>query len=284
MTSKVQPAKRGTSPPAPVADDTAHLDLDAVDLRISRGSVPASKQLAEALKSLILAQHIPAGTRLPSEQELIRRSGLSRVTVRSAASILESQGYLVRRQGLGTFVATPVNQELTRGVRTITEVLLSQGITPRVKVLSHEVIPAPPRVRDALGRSEVLCIRRLYSDDEQPLALVTLYLPADLGDAVTPLLNADSPTETTYTMWEQRLGIRLGEATHTIHAAGASACVANALGVAEGAPILVLERVTYNADGGPLEVVVFHHRPERYGFSVTLSREAPGAVAGIAER
>ncbi|OOK70672.1 bacterial regulatory s, gntR family protein [Mycobacterium kansasii] len=51
------------------------------------------------------------------------------MTVRSAVGILERQGWLVRRQGLGTFVADPVRQELGSGVRTITEVLLSSGVT-----------------------------------------------------------------------------------------------------------------------------------------------------------
>lgn len=114
------------------------LDLDAADLRISRGSVPASTQLAEALKAQIIQQRLPRGGRLPSERELIDRSGLSRVTVRAAVGMLQRQGWLVRRQGLGTFVADPVEQELSCGVRTITEVLLSCGVTPQVDVLSHQ--------------------------------------------------------------------------------------------------------------------------------------------------
>lgn len=77
------------------------LDLDAADLRISRGSVPASTQLAEALKAQIIQQRLPRGGRLPSERELIDRSGLSRVTVRAAVGMLQRQGWLVRRQGLG---------------------------------------------------------------------------------------------------------------------------------------------------------------------------------------
>ena len=262
----------------------AELDLEATDLRISRGSVPASVQLAERLKAQILEQQLPPGGRLPTERELIARSGLSRVTVRAAVGILENEGWLVRRQGLGTFVAEPVNQELTSGVRTITEVLLSSGVTPRVEVLNHCVITAPQRVKDALGLSDVLCIQRRYSDKDQPLALVTIYLPADLGEAVNPLLSPESPTETTYTMWEQRIGIPIGTATHEIHAAAASADVADALGLSEGAPVLVLERTSYTTSGKPLEFVVFHHRPERYGFSMTSAREIPSPDIGMIER
>ena len=97
--------------------------------------MPATVQLAELLKAQILEQRLPPGSRLPTEQELIARSGLSRVTVRAAVGILEDEGWLVRRQGLGTFVAEPVKQELESGVRTIAEVLVSRGVTPRVEVL-----------------------------------------------------------------------------------------------------------------------------------------------------
>lgn len=264
--------------------DEVELDLDAADLRIHRGSVPASTQLAERLKAQILEQRLPPGSRLPSERELIDRSGLSRVTVRAAVGVLEKEGWLVRRQGLGTFVSEPVNQELAAGVRTITEVLLESGLTPQVDVLAHEIVAAPPRVQAALGRSQVLRIRRRYRDNDQPLALVTIYLPPDLGDAVAPLLASDSATETTYTMWERRLGVRIGNATHEIHAGGASTDVGEALGLSEGAPVLVLERTTYTVDETPLEFVVFHHRPERYGFSMTLSRAISGPDIGVTER
>jgi GntR family transcriptional regulator len=262
------------------------LDLDAADLRIRRGSVPASTQLAEALKAQIIRQRLPRGGRLPSERELIDRSGLSRVTVRAAVGILERQGWLVRRQGLGTFVANPVKQELGSGVRTITEVLASSGITPQVDVLSHRVGEAPQRVAETLGLSKVLCINRRFRDGDRPLALLTAYFPPGLGKAVEPLISR-APTyamESTYTMWEQRLGVRIARATHEIHAAGASLEVAGALDLPLGSPVLVLERTSYTDDDKPIEVVEFHYRPERYRFSVTLPRTMPAPGAGIVER
>ena len=273
----------------PAAEHGARLDLDAADVRISRGSVPASTQLAEALKAQIVQQCLPRGGRLPSERELIDRSGLSRVTVRAALGLLEHQGWVVRRQGLGTFVADPVKQELGSGVRTITEVLFSSGVTPQVDVLSHRIGPAPQRIAETLALSEVLCIRRRFRDGDQPLALVTAYLPSGLGQAVEPLLSgapdaqATYTMETTYTMWERRLGVHIARATHEIHASGASPEVADALDLAVGSPMLVLERTSYTDDDKPLEVLEFHHRPERYRFSVTLPRTMPGPGAGMIE-
>ena len=268
----------------------AGLDLKAANLRISRGSVSASTQLAEALKAAIVKQKVPRGGRLPTERELIDRTGLSRVTVRAAVGLLERQGWLIRRQGLGTFVANPVKQELGFGVQMITEVLASSGITPNVDVLSHRVTEAPQRVAETLGLSRVLCIHRRFRDGDQPLALMIAYLPPDLGDAVGKLQSSATEAqpeiamESTYTMWERRLGVPVARATHEIHAAGASIDVAGALELPLGSPVLVLERTSYTHDDKPLEVVEFHYRPERYRFSVSLPRTMPGPGAGIVER
>lgn len=56
------------------------------------------------------------------------------------------------------------------------------------------------------------------------------------------------------------------------------------VGSGGGFAVLVVDRTSYTNDGKPLEVVVFHHRPERYQFSVTLPRTLPGSGAGIIEK
>ena len=60
--------------------------------------------------------------------------------------------------------------------------------------------------------------------------------------------------------------------------------MADALGLPVGSPVLVLERTTYSDHDKPIEVVVFHYRPEWYRFSVTLPRTMPGPGAGIIEK
>lgn len=68
-----------------------------------RTSVPAYIQLAEHLKSRIRMGHFKPGARMQGEQELIKDTGLSRITVRAALKLLERDGWAIRRQGIGTF-------------------------------------------------------------------------------------------------------------------------------------------------------------------------------------
>ncbi|GAA0715305.1 substrate-binding domain-containing protein [Dactylosporangium roseum] len=65
------------------------------------------QQLAGELRRGILAGDWAAGTKLPTENQLAKETGLSMTTVRRAYEELVGQGLVVRRQGAGTFVTTP---------------------------------------------------------------------------------------------------------------------------------------------------------------------------------
>ena len=70
-----------------------------------------SQRTAETLQKMILKEHIyKYGEKLPNENELSAKLGISRTTLREAIRILASDGLLEVRRGLGTFVAQPLNQ------------------------------------------------------------------------------------------------------------------------------------------------------------------------------
>lgn len=252
-----------------------HLARGRLALRIDRTrSVPSYVQLAEQLRARITAGDFRPGARLPAERELISASRLSRITVRQGLALLEREGWLERKQGLGTFARYPIDQELG-SAQTITEVLLEQGITPEIEVLSFDAVVPPPPVRQALRLSQgerLLLVKRLYCYQRQPIALIYIYLPLAVAEEAEILRRATVPTDTTYTIWEDRLGVQLKEARHVIRAGAASREVARALRVKVGAPILILERITYADDGRALEYILFHYHAERYEFSAMLPR------------
>ena len=102
-------------------------------------------QVYGQLKELLLAGHWQAGEKIPSEAELCRLTGVSRVSVRTALKSLIAQGFLVSRQGEGTFVvdvSVDMNMDVLvpiigLGKRDILEVLeyrkiLEVGIVPLI--------------------------------------------------------------------------------------------------------------------------------------------------------
>ena len=69
--------------------------------------VPLYVRVANAIREAVVAADLKPGDALPPECLLVRDFEVSRVTLRKAVDLLASEGLVVRRQGLGTFLAAP---------------------------------------------------------------------------------------------------------------------------------------------------------------------------------
>lgn len=63
-----------------------------------------TSQLSKALRARIDSGEMKPGDKLPSEQELVERYGVSRTVVREAISSLRASGFVATQQGVGAFV------------------------------------------------------------------------------------------------------------------------------------------------------------------------------------
>ncbi len=103
-------------------------------LRISAENkqVKLRKQLGKLIQSYQL------GDRLPSEPVLAERYGVSRSTVRDVLTQLETEGFITRRQGSGTYISRmPINQdESLLYFMDFSTLIAKQGHTPNVQQLS----------------------------------------------------------------------------------------------------------------------------------------------------
>jgi GntR family transcriptional regulator of arabinose operon len=72
---------------------------------IKDSPIPLYKQVLNYLETYIVSGKIQAGTRLPTEAELRKALGVSRVTIRQALNSAVEAGLVVRKAGKGTFVA-----------------------------------------------------------------------------------------------------------------------------------------------------------------------------------
>lgn len=83
--------------------------------------------IANQVRDEICSGKVQPGDRIATELELTRRFSVSRQTVRQAIAQLEQEGYLVQRQGSGTYVAD--RQKARAGNRTMTIGVLSSYIS-----------------------------------------------------------------------------------------------------------------------------------------------------------
>jgi len=212
---------------------------------------------------------------LPSEAELGERHHVSRVTVRRALEILRDEGLVESRRGSGWFVVSdPIRQSLGR-VTTIEAALEAAGARPDRRVLEFAFEAAPADVAKPLGLAadaEVLRVVRLNLADDEPFALVTVWLPAALGASVS---RADVERKTFSDLLPLH-GVEPGRVVQTITATAADQLEARRLGVHAGDPLLACRRVTY--DRSHAAVMVSEHRyPAR---STALEVEFPLTTPG----
>ncbi|MFF0449809.1 GntR family transcriptional regulator [Streptomyces sp. NPDC004609] len=252
-------------PKQPRSETDASLSLQ---LSVDRTSpVPLYFQLSQQLESAIERGALTPGSLLGNEIELAGRLGLSRPTVRQAIQSLVDKGLLVRRRGVGTQV---VHSQVKRPLElsSLYDDLEAAGQRPATVVLRNTVNPAGTRTAAALGiaeSGEVRSIERLRYAHGEPMALLANQLPAGLLACGTEQLEATG----LYRMM-RAAGITLHSARQSVGARAATAGEAEILGEEEGAPVLTMERVTFDDTGRAVEFGSHIYRASRYAFEFQL--------------
>ncbi|MFC5719213.1 GntR family transcriptional regulator [Streptomyces gamaensis] len=239
-----------------------------LDFSLDRGSpVPLYFQLSQQLEAAIEQGGLAPGSLLGNEIELAARLGLSRPTVRQAIQSLVDKGLLVRRRGVGTQV---VHSQVKRPLElsSLYDDLEAAGQQPATEVLCHTVEPASARVAAALGVAEggeVVLIERLRLAHGEPMAHLRNHLPAGLLD-----LDAAKLAETGLYRLFRAAGITLHSARQTIGARAATPEEAERLAEPAGAPLLTMERTTFDDTGRAVEFGSHVYRASRYSFDFQL--------------
>jgi GntR family transcriptional regulator len=231
------------------------------------------RQLAQQLRDAILRGRYKADDKLPTEPQLIGRFGVSRITARQAVDALVREGLVVRKQGKGTFVTGPRVHHDLLDLRGIYDGLVAQGLDPQTRLLHIERVAAPPRVvaRLGTGSRKLLHWRRLYVLRGKPFAVSVVYL----NPGKTRITDDQVERNPTYSILEKLLSERISRADVSIRYEPASFEFARMLHVEKGAPLMVLERVSYNDEGVPLEHSLYRARAATYEFSLTVRGKLP---------
>ncbi|HEV7524213.1 MAG TPA: GntR family transcriptional regulator, partial [Acidimicrobiia bacterium] len=140
-------------------------------------------------------------------------------------------------------------------------------------ILAFGFVEAPPSVADALHidrGSDVLRVERVNLADDEPFALVTVWVRADVGADVS---RADVERSPFYDLLPLR-GVELGSVHQTITAEVASAATARLLACAPGAPLLLSRRVTLDAAGVATLFSEHRYPADRTTFEIEFSLRA----------
>lgn len=145
-------------------------------------SIPLYQQLAETIKQQIRSGELKEGVQMMTELELSETYEISRVTVRKAIEILVNEGYVIKKQGIGTFVATKKLNRIMDRTMSFTETCEYDGKVASADVIAIEWVRASLLVSQQLQISEgdrVLRTMRLRKSDGIPVMLEENFFSSD---------------------------------------------------------------------------------------------------------
>jgi GntR family transcriptional regulator len=254
--------------------------MNDTQLHTLQPTINLADRAADDLRHAIREGHLDTEGRLPSEPELSRRLGISRVTLRQALSILEQEGLLTRRQGMGTFVVQETRQ-LQNNLNQnfgVTDLIESAGWEAATVWHSVGYQLADRATAAQLGlppKSRVMRIERTRTANGKPFAFTVDIVPMRVfasrnldQRAATARLEAE---QSLYRLLDQ-LGVMIHHGIATVRPVQLDQQIAAQLNRAAGSLALLLEQVDYTNDG---ERVVFsqeYHPDDVF----TVYRKGPG--------
>ncbi|MCO8290604.1 GntR family transcriptional regulator [Tetragenococcus halophilus] len=229
---------------------------------------PLYYQLLDFLKNQIENEMV-AHDKLPSEREIEKRFGVSRTTVRLALQELESDGYVYRRHGKGTFVSELSNQTAAlAGVYSFTEQMKKIGRKPNTQILAFEQVEADKRIAESLQISlgeTAYKIKRLRLADDEPLMVETSYLP------IKPFLSLKKEQleqKPLYDVFSEDFEQKIRLADEEFYASIATGEDAEVLRIRPDSPVLHLIRLTYNKKNEVIEYTLSVARADQFHYKV----------------
>lgn len=229
---------------------------------------PIYLQLREVLREKIEEGEYPAGSSIPSENELAAKYGVNRITVRNAIDCLVEEGLLKTIQGKGNYVLYGGDGCLEQNLdslRGFTHMMDESRMT--AKIIKKAVRRADEKFSDLFGVSPedpIHYIKRLCFSDGNPISLEEIFIPK----AVIPSLNdVDLSVFTQYEIYES-LGIQIKRAVQTLDIVQLDPQEANLLDLTDKPSVFLLTTTTYDQKDRPLEFIQSYQRGDKRIFEV----------------
>ncbi len=207
------------------------------------------QQVKTYLLSYITKNQLKRNDQLPSEASIAKELGVSRNTLREAYISLENEGIIVRRHGVGTFVASsPIIRDSFNDFAPFAEIIKEGGYTPSFKTISVDYVAPTIDIYKTLNISpadQVRCIKRIVLADENPVIYIEDYL--------SPLVKAEVPDWSHFDgkmvdFLASALDTRLHQIQSNIRAMPLSAEISQYLAQEANTPVLSVRSTIYTVD------------------------------------
>ncbi len=235
------------------------------------GSLPKYLRISQDIVADIRKGRLREGSRVPSENEVIRDYGVSNTTARKAHQELERDGWASRIKGKGTFVRRRSIDRSVDRILSFTKNMLQEGRTPGTEVLAVHVQRKPRAVaiqgRTYKLRGPMCVLERLRYADGVPMMKETRYISLRF----CPDIQKEELTQSLYGIYENEYHLRLTEIHQMLSTILLQGQELDWLGVAEPVPAFCVEGVTLCGKELILEMERSVYRGDLYRFLVTAT-------------
>lgn len=236
--------------------------------------LPLYLRIARALKEEIVSGVYSVGSLLPTEDELCRRFGVSRYTVREALRILRDDGLVSSRKGAGTVVLLPRSSASDiQQVMSINDLLdFAAGTRFAIESIKTTGIDAKLAARTGLPGGEEwlqVCGYRHADSSDSPVCWAEYYINRAYA-AVGRLLQRHSGP--IFPLIEDMFGESISEVHQQLSATLISPALAAGLKVKPGSAALEVRRTYKTADGKIAQVTINTHPGSRFQHSMIMRR------------
>lgn len=232
------------------------------------------KSIAEKLRLRLNSSDYSVGSPLPGEKTLAREFGVARMTIRKATDLLIAWGLVERRHGSGTYVSRKDVHHETTNLTGLVEVLRQQGKTVVSKVLTFEVMPAPPAIASLLRiavNTQIYFSRRIRYVEGKPLMLEDSYMPVKLFRTLS-LAHLEGSK---FDYIEKECGITISGNYESLAPVLADKQLAMSMNVEEHTPLLRITSLSYSDSGEFLNYSVMFRNARDYQVDYHLRRIHP---------
>ena len=236
---------------------------------INRRREPLSILTKEEILNMLENKVYLPGDMLPSLEEFSKQIGVSRTTLREALKMLEMDGVVTLKQGLGTYVSKGwvFLRDSLNTLRSTSEMLRSVGFLSTSKIINEEII-----VNDILSKKlnlkageEIYKLERIRYAEQRPVIYSTDYLPVKI---VGKDFNFRDTKQQSLFVYLESIGEKPQYAHATVSAAGAEELSPQVRHDFKTNIYLLLEQQNYNNDNMIIDYSMDYYSSEYFKLSV----------------
>ncbi len=230
-------------------------------------NIPLYIQIKDDLRLSILSDVYSSGDRIPSESNLMKDFGVSRITIRKALKELHSEGLIFSMQGKGAFALKPKLIQDISQLKSLPESMESTKNSISSILLSSKKVTFDSDIQARLNSKSGYEIIRARSVNKKLISIDTSYFPCHLKDRYNPFIFSND----IFTSLEAS-GIHLSQASISIEAKISDTELSNQLGIQKGQPIFWVNRLISETGSQPVVFEKLAFRGDSFKYHIDIER------------